>query len=360
PTCAASADDSPLEILRVKSPTLIPSQQGASPSTCGSDPDGREIIRQSLLKRGVPIISLEIVMASFSSKTLNQYNSYLKSWWLYCNNKGLSYCDSNVTQLIEFLTEKFNSGAGYSTLNSYRSALSILLGQEITCQDNVKRFFKGVYRKKPPAPKYDTTWDPNLVLNYLQNYYPNDLISLKDLSLKTITLIALASAQRMQTLSLMKIQNISFEEDKIKIKIDDLIKTSKPNAFQPLIVLPYIRENPKICPALCLKMYLDRTYTLRLQEDFLFISYQKPHKKIGTQTLSHWVKSILQKSGIDITLYGAHSTRHASTSAAHRAGVNLEIIRKAAGWTKDSNVFLKYYNKDLVTTDQTDFVDALF
>lgn len=299
-------------------------------------------------------------MASFSTNTLNQYNSSLKSWWLYCKNKGLDYCVSNTTQLIEYMTEKFNSGASYSTLNTYRSALSILLGQEITCNDTIKRFLKGVYRLKPPAPKYDTTWDPKHVPNYLNNYYPNDLISLKDLSHKTITLLTLASAQRMQTLSLIKIKNIIVNTEQISIKVDELIKTSRPNAFQPFIVLPFIKENPKICPALCLKSYIDRTSSLRLQEESLFISYQKPHKKVLSQTLSHWVKSILEKSGIDVNLYGAHSTRHASTSAAHRAGVNLEVIRKAAGWSESSNVFLKYYNKHVPKPNQTKFVDTLF
>lgn len=298
-------------------------------------------------------------MASFSENTMNQYNSSLKSWWHYCNSKGLDYSKVNSAQVIEYLTEKFYFGASYSTLNSYRSSLSILLGQEITCCDNVKRFFKGVYRLKPPASKYNETWNPNLVLNYLSDYFPNDTITLKELSYKTITLLSLASAQRMQTLSLIKIKNIKFEQDKIIIKINDLIKTSRPGAYQPLIELPYIKENPKVCPALSIKAYIDRTACLRLQEEFLFISYQKPHKKVVTQTLSHWVKFTLGKSGID-TFYGAHSTRHASTSAAHRAGVNIDVIRKAAGWTDSSNVFFKYYNKDLSNTIEKEFVQALF
>lgn len=298
-------------------------------------------------------------MASFSINTLNQYNTSLKSWWLYCEGKGLDYCNSHTNQLLEFLTEKFNSGASYSTLNSYRSALSILLGQDVTCNDYIKRFFKGVYRVKPPAPKYQTTWNPKLVLNYLTNYYPNDSITLKDLSLKTVTLLALASAQRMQTLSLIKIKDIAYDSDKIIIKIEDLIKTSRPGAYQPLIMLPYIKENPKICPALTLEHYINTTVSLR-QEDSLFLSYQKPHKKVGSQTLSHWVKKVLENSGIDVKLYGAHSTRHASTSAASRAGVNLETIRKAAGWSESSHVFQKYYNKNVCTPNETEFVDALF
>lgn len=34
-------------------------------SACGPQPDGREIIRQSILRRGVPSDSLHIVIASF-------------------------------------------------------------------------------------------------------------------------------------------------------------------------------------------------------------------------------------------------------------------------------------------------------
>lgn len=298
-------------------------------------------------------------MASFSTNTLNQYNSAIKSWWQYCNNKSIDFCSSNTTQLIEYLTDKFNSGASYSTLNSYRSALSILLGHDITVNDCIKRFFKGVYRLKPPAPKYNTTWDPNLVLNYLASYFPNHSISLKDLSFKTTTLLALASAQRIQTLSLILINNISFSTDKIQIKIDELIKTSRPGSYQPLIVLPYIKERPEVCPALALKSYVDRTKDLR-KENNLFISYQKPHKKVVAQTLSHWVKNTLEKSGIDINIYSAHSTRHASTSAAHRAGVNWDVIRKAAGWTESSHVFLKYYNKVVSTPVDCDFANSLF
>lgn len=311
-----------------------------------------------MLSHEVPEESLDIMIASFSKNTLTQYNHILKSWWQYCNNKGTDYLHSNTKLFITFLTEKFNSGASYSTLNSYRSALSIILGQEVTCNDATKRFFKGVYRIKPPAPKYNTTWNPILVLNYVADYLPNESISLKDLSHKTVTLLAIASAQRMQTLSLIKIRNILFEHDKILIKIDDLIKTSRPGSVQPLIALPYIKENPKICPALTLKCYLDKTSHLRNQEQSLFISYQKPHKRVGSQTLSHWVKYTLEKSGIDIKLYGAHSTRHASTSAARRAGINLEVIRKAAGWSESSHVFLKYYNRDITSAD-TLFAESL-
>ncbi|CAG9138712.1 unnamed protein product [Plutella xylostella] len=166
----------------------------------------------------------------------------------------------------------------------------------------------------------------------------------------------------MQTLSLIKIGNICFREDLIIIKIDNLIKTSRPGTHQPLIRLPYIKENPKICPALALKSYINKTENLRSDQncDYLFISFKKPHKKVGSQTLGHWVKEVLEASGIDMSMFGAHSTRHAATSAARRAGVSLEVVRRAAGWSQTSNVFLKYYNREVAENDNDDFANALF
>lgn len=324
-------------------------------------PGGCEAIRQSLIERGVPEAAMKIVMASFATNTLNQYNSSLKAWWLFCQNNNINFSQATISDVILFLTERFNCGSGYSSLNTHRSALSIILGKDVVTNDCVNRFLKGAYKIKPPNPKYNITWDPSIVLVYLANYFPYDKITLHDLAHKCITLLAIASAQRMQTLSLIKINNISIRDNILEIRVPDIIKTSRPGAFQPLIRLPFIRENEKICPALAIQCYIDKTKTVRSpsSDDHLFISARKPFNKVGPQTLAHWVKKVLHKSGIDVGVFGAHSTRHASTSAAHRSGVSLEVIRKAAGWSDTSNIFLKYYKRDCIANPD-DFVSNIF
>lgn len=315
-----------------------------------------------MIKRGVPIESIDIVMASFAPKTLKQYSSTLKSWTSYCINNNLNILEADSNDVISFLTQKFKDGASYSCLNIHRSALSIILGTSVTLNNCVNRFMKGAYRLNPPQPKYKSTWDTNIVLNYLSNMYPYEDISLPNLTYKTCTLLCIASAQRMQTISLIKLQNITFQDDAILIKITDLIKTSRPGACQPLIRLPFIREKPSICPALALKTYIERTQQLRPERrvEHLFLGICKPHNKVGSQTLARWVKKVLQNSGIDISIFGAHSTRSASTSAAHRSGVNLEVVRKAGGWSDTSNVFIKYYCREVIQANQDDFFNAIF
>jgi hypothetical protein len=316
-----------------------------------------------LIQRGVPPDSLDIVMASFSTQTLKQYSSTITSWVSYCTNNNLNLLKVDSSHVISFLTQKFNEGASYSSLNTHRSALSIILGTEVTLNDCIKRFMKGVYRLNPPRPKYNLTWDTNIVINYLSNKYPYpyDDISIPNLTYKTCTLLCIASAQRMQTIRLIKLQNMTLQDDAIIIRNTDLIKTSRPGACQPLIRLPFIRENPNICPALALQTYIEKTQHLRQNSlgGHLFLGICKPHKEVGTQTLARWVKKVLQDSGINISIFGAHSTRSASTSAAHRSGVSLEVVRKAAGWSNTSNVFLKYYYREVIQANQDDFVNAI-
>ena len=53
----------------------------------------------------------------------------------------------------------------------------------------------------------------------------------------------------------------------------------------------------------------------------------------------------------------SHSTRHAATSAAHQSGISLEVIRKTAGWTPQSQVFAKVYNRPI--RSNYDFAQAV-
>lgn len=161
-----------------------------------------------MIKRGVPQESLDIVMSSMSSNTLNQYSSSIKSWWLFCKNNNITVYEPSIEKVLSFLTLKFNQGASYSSLNTHRSALSVILDKNLTLNDCINRFLKGAYRLRPPNPKYSSTWDTNVVLNHLSKLYPYESISLVDLSYKVCTLLAIASAQRMQTLSLIKLENV--------------------------------------------------------------------------------------------------------------------------------------------------------
>lgn len=55
-------------------------------------------------------------------------------------------------------------------------------------------------------PKYSITWDPGSVLDYLASLYPLKSVTLEMLTIKLATLLALSTAQGLQTLSKIKQQ----------------------------------------------------------------------------------------------------------------------------------------------------------
>lgn len=290
------------------------------------------------------------MLASLSPNTIKQYDVCLKKWWHFCKNNSVDVYDASIPTVVYFLTNLFDEGSQYGTLNSCRSALSLVLGPTISHDDRLQRFFKGVFRLRPPTPKYNTTWDTNLVLNHLSEWFPNDKLNLERLSNKTITLLALTTAHRVQTISKINIKNIEITSECISIKIPDILKTSRLGCKQPIIYVPFFRENPSICPAEALSCYVNKTKPLRISES-LFIATKRPHKPVGSQTLSRWIKRTLSECGVDTATFSGHSTRHAAVSHAHARGVSVDAIRNTAGWSGQSNTFAKFYQRPILSNN---------
>lgn len=312
-----------------------------------SYPGGRSFVSRALEFRGVPSSSIEINLASLSESSYKQYDTCFKKWWQYCFENNVHPFKISIKDILIFLTGLYEKGAARSSINCYRSAISLLVGSEMAHDDNIKRFFKGLTNLRPSKRKYDCTWDPKIVLDYFCSLESNENLSISDLSLKLACLLALVTGQRMQTLSKINIDNIEIDSERIEIKIPDRIKTSIVNEIQPILRLPFFKNNLKICPASTLQCYLGRTLNNRRNVKSLFISHKRPFKAVRTPTLSRWVKEILNRSGIDTDIFSAHSTRHASTSAAHRKGINIDLLRKTVSWSEKSETFRRFYNLPL-------------
>ncbi|KAJ8911216.1 hypothetical protein NQ315_014928, partial [Exocentrus adspersus] len=303
----------------------------------------------------IPLVAEKL---SGNDETLKQYSYCYKKWWKFCLQREYDPFNYNFNALLIFFTELFNSGLSYSSLNCYRSAFSLAFSYKPEDGIVLKRFFKGLYNKRPAAARYEATWDPYPVLTYIDTLFPNESLSLKDLTLQLSTLLLLTSGHRVQTLSKITIPNILRHEDRIEIRIPDKIKTSGVKRKQPCLVFPYFKEKPGLCVASLIDYYLNKTGPDRQATNTLLITYQCPFHAASTQTISRWVKEILQRSGIDTRIFKSHSVRHATTSAAFRSGLNIDLIRKTAGWTEISRVFNDFYNLPLAT-NPVDFAKCI-
>lgn len=287
-----------------------------------------------------------------STATIKQYTKPLRKWWSFCQSSSVPLWSPSPTQFLRFLSQELHEANSYSSLNNTRSAISLISVNEIGNHSLTKRFCKGVGVLKPPRPRYDFVWDPAPVLEKLANIYPHETLPLNIISKKLVLLLALATGQRVQTLSLFRVSQISFDE-KLIIRIPDRIKTSAVGRSQPFFCFSPFISNKSLCIFNLMKTYLNITRDLRQPScDNFFISWTKPHRAVSQQTISRWIRSSLEECGINSNVFSSHSTRHASTSLAARKGVAVDLIKRAAGWSGQSRVFAKFYNRPLVNPEE--------
>ena len=204
-------------------------QSGEStPSSQEAHPSSVQIIRNSLTARGISQKAAKVILQSWRESTHKQYSVYLKKWVLYCSSRGFDPCKATLAQALDFMTDLFEQGLGYSAMNTVRSALSQVLhsptglpfGELLT----VKQFLKGVFQKKPTLRKYSVTWDPAILLSYLKTLSPLKELTLKMLTHKTVALLGLLSAKRCQTLYFLDIRNMVINSSTVKFSIGDKLK----------------------------------------------------------------------------------------------------------------------------------------
>jgi len=204
----------------------------------------------------------------------------------------------------------------------------------------------------PPRPRYDFVWDPAPVLAKLGTLFPYDSLPLETITKKMVLLLALATGQRAQTLALFKLSQISMG-DKLTIRVPDRVKTSAPGRPQPFFSFSPFIDSENLCVYGIVKHYLTITQDLRNSSgDSFFISFVRPHRAVGQQTISRWLRLSLSDCGVKSDLLSSHSTRHAATSLAARKGVPLDLIKRAAGWSGSSQVFARFYNRPIIDPEE--------
>ena len=113
------------------------------------------------------------------------------------------------------------------------------------------------------------------------------------------------------------------------------LKHTRPGVHQkPVRFIKYDIE-PRLCIYRHLNEYLDRTSLFRADQKQLLIGFVRPHSAVSRNTISRWCRKVLEKVGIDISNYSAHSTRAASTSSLARKNFDLKEMMIAAGWTQE-------------------------
>ena len=239
-----------------------------------------------------------------------------------------------------------------NTINSARSAISFfLLGDSSIAEDaSIKRLFRSFYLQRPQRAKYANYWPVSKLLELLKTWHPLKDLDIKRLTLKTISLIALSSSNRSQSLHLARTDKIRVAENCLDFVIDQRIKTTK-RLLKPTYVKCVNTDIEELNVMLCVKEYMERTKVYRIDDSYnqLFLSF-KSFKPVTKQSLARWLKETLKLAGINTELFTAHSYRGAGLSSAFSKGATLQQIVEAGNWAS-AETFKRFYNAPIKASD---------
>ena len=95
------------------------------PSVGNSAPAGHmEGLRHHFRSKEIPNNAIELLVSSWRSKTISNYNSAWRKWEGWCKQRGMHPFAADVSSIRGFLSDQFEEGRQYRSLNCYRSALS--------------------------------------------------------------------------------------------------------------------------------------------------------------------------------------------------------------------------------------------
>ena len=133
----------------------------------------------------------EVLPASWRKSTKTQYSSSIHRWFMFGSERNKKPHNPTVALTVDFLTDLYESGLGYTATNTARSAWSsfILIDNVPASQLSiVRRILKGVFNLRPVLAKSNVIWDVSTVLNHLKNLSPDVALGLNKLTLKSCML----------------------------------------------------------------------------------------------------------------------------------------------------------------------------
>ena len=172
-------------------------------------------------------------------------------------------------------------------------------GVSISQHPLVLRLLKGVFQTRPPLPRYQGTWT---VLNYMGGDRLDQNMSLKQLSLRTVMLLALTRPSRSADLAKLNLSGYRFSPEGVVFTPTSLAKQSRPGREIKDFLFPRFTENEGLCPVKSLMLYIEKTKDLRGDNKQLFISFIKPHNPVTSSTIARWLKQVMESAGIDSSL----------------------------------------------------------
>ena len=142
------------------------------------------------------------------------------------------------------------------------------------------------------------------VTSYIESWGENDTLSLTDLIHNTVMLLALTRPSRLGDLSHLDLRFRKYLPEGVSFRPTKLAKQSRQSKAVAEF-FPAFTAHPLLFPVMTLRACESRTEEFRREKGLkpLFLTTIRPH---NVAFIARWLRSILEKAGIDTSIFKAH------------------------------------------------------
>jgi hypothetical protein len=249
-------------------------------------------------------------------------------------------------------------GLAYNTICGYRSAISEVHehidGAPIGSHPDVSRTLQAIGIQNPPPNHSDDPIDIGPSLDYIRELGDNDIMSIRDLTIKTAFLLALVTASRPSDLRKTDLTTLRKSSTSIKLeciapkeyKIARAHSLSTTKAPVKQLYIGVYKDDPYLCPYAALTALLSRTEDWRNtmdQKRAIFLITVGPHTPAATDTISGWIKSIVQRSSSSSS---AKDMRVISAFLLQNSGADLASVLALGNWSSNTT-YQRFYQRGI-------------
>ena len=203
-------------------------------------------------------------------------------------------------------------------------------------------------------------WDLSKVLQYLVTsaFEPLSHASFRALTLKTLFLLALATAKRVGELQALSSLVTFVGADACLSYIPQFVAKSEsltrsiPRSFLVKSLADFaagLDTDLLLCPVRALRLYLPRARSLSPGRHRLFVSPRRPSRAMSKNAVSFFLREVISAAGAARPHVGslrAHDVRSVSTSVAFHRNWSVSSVLESATWAS-SSVFSSFYLRDI-------------
>ena len=347
----------------------VPQQRGVPESTC---------VASGFQESNSGRFSSEVAERIKAPQRESSGKVYQSRWTIYgqwCSQNKVDITSTTVPQVAEFLNYLFTvKNLKPATITGYRTAIADALGSQgelISKSLELNRLIASFTRDRPKPNRSIPTWDLSLVLLGLTKppFKPLSEAPLKWLTYKTVFLLALASGKRRSEIHAWTHSSVSSRRNWSEVTVapspaflaKNQLASDGPDSIKPVVIPALttmldssLMEDKSLCPVRALKVYLDKTKSMRKGKALLFVSLREGYSKdISRITISQWIKHTIhtcyQSSDMtdqQVTQVRAHDVRAMAASLAFKGGISLEQVLSSCYW-RSHNTFTNFYLKDI-------------